>query len=126
MSTTQDVNDSTGTNLADQNIIWNDSANSNYREQFTAILNAANQAGQLVGNPREKNSIGGIDTEVYTISSNQADLPIFQFNSSVGGITRLFGIVPSTIEGAESIHESVPINGTGITYCYRSDGAGDN
>jgi len=126
ISTTQDVNDSTGTNLADQNIIWNDSANSNYREQFTAILNAANQAGQLVGNPREKNSIGGIDTEVYTISSNQADLPIFQFNSSVGGITRLFEIVPSTIEGAESIHESVPINGTGITYCYRSDGAGDN
>ena len=30
--TTQDVNDSTGTNLANSSIIWNDSANSNYRE----------------------------------------------------------------------------------------------
>ena len=40
ISTTQDVLDSTGTNLANQNIIWNDSANSNYREQFTSILNA--------------------------------------------------------------------------------------
>jgi hypothetical protein len=126
ISTTQDVNDSSGTNLANTNIIWNDSSNSNYREQFTAILNAANESGQLFGDPREKNSIGGIDTEVYTISSNQTDLPIFQFNSSIGGIARSFEIVPSTIEGSESIHESTPINGTGITYCYRSDGAGDN
>ena len=52
--------DSTGTNLANSNIIWNDSANSNYREQFTAILNAANQTGQLFGNPRESGTIGGI------------------------------------------------------------------
>ena len=37
ISTTEDVIDSTGTNLATQTIIWNDSANSNYREQFTAI-----------------------------------------------------------------------------------------
>jgi hypothetical protein len=69
ISTTQDVRDSFGTNIANQNIIWNDSANSNYREQFTAILNAANQTGQLLGNPRELGDIGGIKTEVYTISS---------------------------------------------------------
>ncbi len=126
ISTTQDVQDSTGTNLANQNIIWNDSANSNYREQFTAILNAANQTGQLFGNPRESGTIGGITTEVYTLSSNQLDLPIFKFQKSVGGVSRAFEIVPSTINDSDSIYESSPVPGTGLTYTYRTDGSGDS
>ena len=126
VSTTQDVSDSTGANLANQNIVWNDSANSNYREQFTSILNAANQTGQIFGNPREADTIGGIKTEVYTLSSNQTDLPIFSFNKAVGGTNRRFEIVPSSINDSESIYESAPIPGTGLTYTYRSDGSGDS
>ncbi len=126
ISTTQDVLDSTGTNLANQNIIWNDSANSNYREQFTSILNAANQSGQLFGNPRESGTIGGVTTEVYTLSSNQFDLPIFKFTKPIGGTNRAFEIVPSSISGSDSIYESSPVPGTGITYSYRSDGSGDS
>jgi hypothetical protein len=126
ISTTQDVVDSTGTNIANSNVIWNDSANSNYREQFTAILNAANQTGQLFGNPREAGTIGGISTEVYTLSSNQIDLPIFSFSKGVGGTQRQFEIVPSTINNSESIYESSPAPGTGLTYTYRSDGSGDS
>ena len=77
ISTSEDVFDSSGTNIGNTTIIWNDSANANYREQFIAILNAANVTGQTFGSPREKGSIGGVDTEVYTMSSNQVDLPIF-------------------------------------------------
>ena len=126
ISTSQDVRDSSGTNLANQTIIWNDSANSNYREQFTSILNAANQTGQTFGKPRESDKIGGIDTDVYTISSNQSDLPIFAFSKSIGGITRNFEIVPSSITDSESIYETSPVPGTGFTYTYRADGSGDS
>ena len=125
ISTTQSVNDSSGTNLADQTIIWNDSANSNYRQQFTAILNAANQTGQLFGNPREKQSVGGVDTEVYTLSTNQSDLPVYQFTKDIGGTSRTFEIVPSSVNNSESIYESAPVPGSGLTYTYRNDGAGD-
>ena len=126
ISTTQDVKDSSGTNLANSNIIWNDSANANYREQFNAIFNAANQSGQIFGNPRESGDIGGIATEVYTLSSNQLDLPVFKFQKAVGGVSRSFEIVPSTITDSESVYESSPVPGTGLTYTYRSDGAGDS
>ena len=126
ISTTQDVNDSTGTNLANSNIVWNDSANSNYREQFTAILNAANQTGQLFGTPRESGDIGGINTEIYTLASNQLDLPIFNFSKGIGGINRNFEIVPGAISGSESIYESEPIDGGGLSYIYRTDGSGDS
>ena len=126
ISTTEDVLDTSGTNLANSTIIWNDSANSNYRQQFTAILNAANQTGQLFGKPREKSDIGGIDTEVYTLSTSQSDLPMYQFSKTVGGISRSFEIVPSSINESDSIYEADPIPGTGLTYTYRNDGAGDS
>ena len=126
ISTTQDVNDSTGANLANQNIIWNDSANSNYREQFIAILNAANQTGQLFGSPRESGTIGGISTEVYTLSSEQIDLPIYSFATAIGGSTRNFEITASSIADSNSIYEASPVPGTGLTYTYRTDGSGDS
>ena len=126
VSTTQDVRDSTGTNLANTTVIWNDSANSNYREQFINILNAANQTGQLFGDPRESKKIAGIDTEVYTLASNQNGLPIFQFSKAVGGVNRVFEIVPSAVDGSDSIYEISPIEGGGMTYVYRTDGSGDS
>ncbi len=126
ISTTQDVLDSTGTNLANSTIIWNDGANSNYREQIISILNAANTSGQLFGNPRESGEIGGIKTEVYTLSSNQLALPIFKFTKGIGGVTREFEITSASINNSESIYETSPIPGTGLTYTYRTDGAGDS
>jgi len=107
-------------------VIWNDSANSDYRQQFTAILNAANQTGQLFGSPRESKKVGGVETEVYTLASNQNGLPIFEFSKTVGGIGRSFEIVPSTVNDSDSIYESNPIEGTGMTYLYRTDGSGDS
>ena len=126
ISTTQDVNDSTGANLVNQNIIWNDSGNSNYREQFIAILNAANQTGQLFGSPRESGTVGGISTEVYTLSSEQTDLPIYSFATTIGGSIRSFEITPSSIADSDSIYEASPVPGTGLTYTYRTDGSGDS
>ena len=126
LSTTQDVTDSSGTNLANNTVIWNDGSNSNYREQFTAILNAANQTGQLFGKPRDSKKIGGIDTEVYTISSSQLGLPIFTFSKTIGGSSKNFEIVPLTIADSDSIYEASPVDGTGLTYAFRNDGAGDS
>ena len=126
ISTTQDVKDSTGTGLANTTILWNDPANINYREQFVTIFNAANVSGQLFGKPKESGDIGGIATEVYTVNSSQIDLPIFSFNSSIGGTGRSFEIVPATITDSETIYEQSPIPGTGFSYVYRSDGAGDS
>jgi len=40
-STSEDILDSNGTNLANQGVIWNDPSNSNWREQFERVLNAA-------------------------------------------------------------------------------------
>ena len=44
----------------------------------------------------------------------------------MGGISRGFEIVPSTMNDSESIYEADPIPGSGLTYTYRTDGSGDS
>ncbi|MFZ9069268.1 MAG: hypothetical protein ACO23R_17995, partial [bacterium] len=126
VSTTQTVTDSSGQNLANVTVVWNDATNSNYREQIIKILNSANFSGQKFGKPLESSSIGGIETETYTINSSNTDLPIFKINRSVSGVQRNFEIVPATITDSDSIYEQLPVPGGGFTYLYRTDGSGDS
>jgi hypothetical protein len=126
VATTQNVTDSSGQNLANVTVVWNDATNSNYREQMIKILNAANFQDQKFGKPLESNNIGGIDTEVYTVNSTNTDLPIYKYSKSISGIQRNFEIVPATIGDSDSIYEQAPVPGGGFTYLYRTDGAGDS
>ena len=126
VSTTQTITDSSGQNLANVTVVWNDATNANYREQIIKILNSANFSGQKIGKPLESSNIGGIKTETYTVNSSNTDLPIFKFNSSVSGVQRNFEIVPATIADSESIYEQIPVPGGGFTYLYRTDGSGDS
>lgn len=126
VSTTQDVRDTSGNSLANTTVVWNDGTNSNYREQFINILNAANVEGQRFSKPKESDDIGGIKTETYTVNSINTDVPIFTFSRSIGGVSRNFEIVPAAISASESIYEQAPVPGTGFTYLYRTDGAGDS
>ena len=126
VSTTQDVRDTSGNSLANTTVVWNDGTNSNYREQFINILNAANVEGQRFSKPKESDDIAGIKTETYTVNSINTDVPIFTFSRGIGGVSRTFEIVPAAISSSESIYEQAPVPGTGFTYLYRIDGAGDS
>ena len=67
LQTTQDVKDSSGTNLAGLNVNWNDASNPNYREHFTTILNAVNLSGQTF-----------VETVVSTFLRNVLQKCLFQ------------------------------------------------
>jgi len=126
VSTTQNVTDSSGQNLSNVSVVWNDATNSNYREQFIKILNAAGFDGQQFGKPLESDNIGGIKTETYTVNSSNTDLPIFKYSRAVSGVQRNFEVIPATISSSDSIYERTPIPGGGFTYLYRTDGSGDS
>ena len=126
VATTQSVTDGTGATISSNTILWNDPNNPNYRQNFIDILNASNVQGQIFGRPRESDTIGGIDTETYTLNSTNIDVPIYTINRTISGLSLNFEIVPSTITNSESIYEQAPVPGTGFTYLYRNDGAGDS
>ena len=58
ISTTETVFDSSGNNLANTSILWNDITNDAWQEQFNTVLNAAMPREQFVGKPSAQDTIG--------------------------------------------------------------------
>ena len=92
LSTTESVLDSTGVNLANTTISWNDSTNVNWYEQFTSILNAAMPGSTIFGKPNDRATINGVLTEQYYINSSNTDVPVYNFLKNINGTSMSFEI----------------------------------
>jgi hypothetical protein len=124
VSTTQNVFDSNGRNLAGQIVVWNDPANSNWYDQFIKIINSALPATRQFGNPDDKATIQGIPTEQYRFQAANADVPVYSFTKTVDGRGMNFEIVSSTFKNADEIYEEPPLNGNRLAFVYRNDSKG--
>jgi hypothetical protein len=124
IGTTENVYDSTGRNLADSTIVFNDSTNPDYLEHYAVILNAAMVNAQNFGNPALKDTLSGIDTELYEINVLPETVPVIPFSASVNGQNMPFEIVNGTFQDREYIYESSPKPGSTFNLMYRQDGKG--
>lgn len=125
VSTTQNVFDSNGRNLAGQVIGWNDPANSNWYDQFIKVINASLPATRQFGNPDDKNTIYGIPTEQYRFQSSNTDVPVYAFTKAVDGRNMTFEVVSTTFSNAIEIYEEPPSAGNRLAFIYRNDGKGN-
>ena len=124
ISTTEDVIDSNGKNLAKQLIIWNDPTNSNWNEQFLLILNSAMADNTEFGRSQGSSVIQGIPTEQYRIRSSNRDVPIYSFSKSVSGRRMVFEILSTAFAGKDYIYEEDPFPGNQVGFVYRNDSKG--
>lgn len=124
IQTTQTVIDSNGRNLAEQNIIWNDPANSNWYDQFIKVMNSAMSLNQQFGNPSDKGIIYGILTEKYTLESTSADVPVYAFSKTVAGRIMNFEATSTTFANQEYIYEEPPKAGRKLSCIFRNNGQG--
>ena len=83
ISTTEEVVDSNGTNLANQTVIWNDPSNPDWREQFEKIINAALPTNATIGKPIKKDVVEGILTFQYRYKSSNTDVPVYSFSKNI-------------------------------------------
>jgi len=123
VSTTEDIADSNGVNLANQTILWNDPSNPDWAEQFRKILNSALPENAIVGKPIKKELINGITTEQYRFNATNTNLPVYSFNKNVGEKNLVFEVVPCSIT-ADRIFEEDPLPGNSLSFLYREDGKG--
>jgi hypothetical protein len=124
LSTTDSVLDSSGNNLANTTIAWNDSTNNNWYQQFNAILNSAMEGSYVFGKPYDRQTIGGILTEQYRINSANTDVPIFSFLKNINGTNMNFEIVSSSFLNSTSVYEETPEPGNSFGLLYRNDNQG--
>ena len=123
VNTTEAVRDSNNLNLVNQTVIWNDPSNPNWQEQFTKILNAALPVNANIGRPAKKDTVAGVPTEQYRLSSANTELPVYGFNKTISGSTSRFEIVSTDVDNGE-IKEEAPFPGNNFAFLYRNDGRG--
>ena len=123
VKTTETIYDSTGLNLSNIVVKWNDQSNTNYFEQFVKIMNAALPLANTIGNPLKSASIAGVQTQKYRFNATNTDSAIFPFTKRVEGVSTRFEVVSVDIND-QSLVEEAPLPGTSPAFLFRDDGQG--
>jgi len=124
VTTTENVLDNNGKNLAQQTIVWNDPTNQNWAEQFITVLNAAMTDNTEFGRSQGSATIDGIPTDQYRFRTSSNDVPIFTYSKVVAGRQMTFELVSTSFKGKEELYEEPPVPGNQIGFIYRNDGKG--
>ena len=123
VKTDEDVIDSNGTNLAGSNILWNDSTNGNWYEQFIKVINSALPVNGVFGRPNKIEEVAGISTEQYRVNGVNTNVPVFSFEKTIEGQATPFQIVSTDINDGNLLEEA-PVPGNNFAFLYRDDGQG--
>jgi hypothetical protein len=123
VSTTENIIDSNNVNISGRSIVWNDSINPDWFEQFVKILNAAMPVQNTFGRPTKLDSVAGIPTEQYRFAGTSTSVPIYAFTKSINNTSMEFEVVSAGVENG-SIVEEPPLPGNQLAFLYRDNGQG--
>ena len=123
ISTTEGIIDSNNVNIANQTIIWNDTSNPDWYEQFIKVMNAALPVNTKVGRPNKKDTVDGIPVEQYQFNSNLQETPVFTFSKSIDGRNTQFEVVSVDVN-AGIVEELAPLPTNKLSCLYKDDGKG--
>jgi hypothetical protein len=124
VTTTEDVVDYNGVNLANTTINWADPTNADWLEQWTAIINAALIDSQKVGRPSNRQNILGVETSEYGINLVPGFLPVIPYTATVDGVNMPFEAVTATSVGRDYVYEPSPRANSVFNILYRNDRLG--
>lgn len=126
IQTTQTVYDTAGNLLKDVPIIWNDSSNKNWLEQFLTVMNSTFVSTNPYGKPMKKEVVNGITTQIYEMNNVSNSNAAYSFTASVNGSTQQFEVVNADINAdLKSIFERAPMPEQAFHLLYRNDGTGN-
>ncbi len=121
--TNDDVYDSFGTNLSGSRINWNDPDNSNWYEQFVAVLNDAFVSTNPFGVPIKHGSIQSVITQLYRMNALYSQNNV-GFSSTVAGTSMNFEVCNADFTDAASLTELAPDPTNAFNLYYLADGNG--
>jgi hypothetical protein len=124
ISTTENITDYNGINLANLTVNWADPTNLDWQEQFTTILNASLVNTQKFGNPAGRQTILGVDSQEYTINLVPGFLPVIPYTATVDTINMPFEVVNSSFSGTDFIYEPPPLPNGQFNIMFRNDQQG--
>lgn len=125
VSTTESIVDANGTNLSGQTIRWNDTSNSNWKDQFITIMNRVLEQDFGTVGPRDRFQIQDVLFELYSWNLIPQATGVFPYTAAAGGQVRPMELVPVFYDPKVGITERRPRNSANFTILYGQDGIGD-
>ncbi len=125
ISTDDDLIDSSGDNLNNRPIRWNDSQNSSWFEQFKLIINSALIPTNPYGIPLNQTLLDGINTQLYRVNSIPVSAGNFPFTAVSDGASRSFDIINVDFDDVNGFTERTPDPQASFHMIYRNDGNGN-
>ena len=124
VSTTENVFDSNGTNLANVRVAWNDQTNTNWKEQFILVMNRilAQEFGTVT--PTDRTQLNDVVFELYAMNNIPSNTGVYSYTASINGKTYPMEAVPSAFDDLGPV-ERRPANDQAFVIMYASDGLGD-
>jgi hypothetical protein len=123
VSTSENIVDSNGFNVKGRTVLWNDTTNENWYEQFIKIINAALPSSNTFGKPVNSQVVANIPTEQYRFNSTLQTVPVFTFSKTINNLNTVFEIVSTAVSGGV-IYEESPVTGQQVSFIYRDNGQG--
>jgi len=124
VSTTENLTDYNGINLANLTVNWADPTNLDWQEQFITIINASLTNAQKFGIPGSRQTILGVDTQEYTINLVPGYLPVIPYTATVDTVNMPFEVVNATSAGADFVYEPPPLPNGQFNMLFRNDQQG--
>lgn len=128
VSTTENVIDYNGVNLANVTVNWADPTNFDWQEQFTAIVNASLVDTQRVGRPGARNTVLGVRTDEYTVNLVPGYLPVIPYTATIDGVNMPFEAINATVAGVDAntkfVYEPAPLPDGRFNVLFRNDELG--
>lgn len=122
--TSEHVIDSRGIDLSGVTVTWNDPNNTNWKEQFTLIMNRilTNRYGQ----PSKTYQVGDVVMDLYSLRNQPAGLRngVFAYSALAGLDEYTMELVPADID-ENGPFEREPDLASPMTMVYANDGIGD-
>ena len=126
--TTEVVRDVDGVNLANQRIIWNDTNNPNWKDQFLLIMNRVMQQDFGSVGVDSRTQVDNVLFEQYTFkntSRNNEVAVTFPYSASVSDVNFPMELVPINLT-ADGPEERRPEIRSNFTLAFANDGLGDS
>jgi hypothetical protein len=126
ISTTQNLYDSKGQNLSGQTIVWSDSANPDFNEQFSLILNEVFNKNNPVGRPVSSLISNGVSRQLYEFDQPDNRTMVASFDASAkNNNTYSCEVVPMLLNTETGLIEEKSPNPYGyMTMLFNNDGTG--
>lgn len=125
ISTSENVFDNNGNNLANVSIIWNDPNNQLWKEQFLLVMNRVLKQTFGSVSPSERIQVDDVLFELYEWENIPFTNGVFRYTTSVSGESIPMELTPVSLSNSGPF-ERRPERNSSFSLLYGSDGLGDS